>query len=85
MVCMSRDHSIMVTIHRKGSLLTAFPVPGTKLIQAVSYAHSIGSSTAKLEVQVSDNTTAYYFLKVAYDNTAVANCNTLMALMACLF
>ena len=82
MVCMSRDHSIMVTIHRKGSLLTAFPVPGTKLIQAVSYAHSIGSSTAKLEVQVSDNMTAYYFLKVAYDNTAVANCNTLMA---CLF
>lgn len=82
MVCMSRDHSIRVTIHRKSSLLTAFPVPGAKLIQAVSYAHSIGSSTAKLEVQVSDNTTAYYFLKVAYDNTAVANCNTLMA---CLF
>jgi hypothetical protein len=72
----------MVTIHRKGSLLTAFPVPRTKLIQAVSYAHSIGSSTSKLEVQVSDNTTAYYFLKVAYDNTAVANCNTLTA---CLF
>lgn len=66
----------MVTIDRKRSLLTAFPVPGTKLIQAVSYAHSIGSTTAKLEVQVSNKTTAYYFLKVASDNTATANCNT---------
>lgn len=76
MVFMSPDHSIMVTIQRKGSLSKAFPVPGTKLIQAVSYAHSIGSTTAKLEVQMSDRTTAYYFLKVAYANKATADRNT---------
>jgi hypothetical protein len=76
---MARDHSITVTIPRKRSLPAAFPAAGIKLIQAVSYAHSIGRTTAKLEVKVSDSTTAYYFLKVAYDNTSAAICNILMA------
>lgn len=69
----------MVSVHRIGSLISAFPVPGTKLIQAVSYAHSVHNSTARLEVQVSDGMIAYYFLKVAYENTAAANRDKLMA------
>ena len=64
-----RLYESLVTIHwkyryRNGSLLAAFPESGTKLIQAVSYAHSIGSTIAKLEVQLPNRATAYYFLKV---------------------
>lgn len=55
------------TAAQENSLLKlAFPVPGTKLIQAVSYAHSISSTVAKLEVQLPDVSIKYYFLKVAY-------------------
>lgn len=79
---MPQDCSTVVSMRRKGSLLTALPVSGTKLIQAVTYAHSISSSTAKLEVQLFDSTVAYYFLKVTYNHRAAANCNKLMGYLS---
>lgn len=59
--------------HRVNSLTLALPVPGTELIQAFRYAHSIGSTVAKLEVQLPDTTRKDYFLKVSYHiNSMVA-------------
>jgi hypothetical protein len=42
----------------------AFPSPGTKLVRSCRYAESLISMTAKLEVELPDGKTEYYFLKV---------------------
>jgi hypothetical protein len=68
-------HSLqLVYAYQENSLLKlAFPVPGTTLIQAVSYAHSISSTVAKLDVQLPDTTIEHYFLKVAYRQYSYCN------------
>lgn len=46
------------------SLQTAFPVQKTKLVHAFHYAEPLGGSMAKAVVDMVDQTTEYYFLKV---------------------
>lgn len=46
------------------SVVSAFPVPGTKILHALNYGMSLWGKTAKLIVELPGGKEAQYFLKV---------------------